>query len=66
MMPWRDWQFWVVTAVFLGALVLAVRPLLPRRRGGACGGCASGATARRGRKVRLTVGGEDTAERRDA
>ena len=44
-LPWHDWQFWVVTAVALGALWVLVRQVIPRSEGPACGGCASGAAA---------------------
>ncbi|MFO0873010.1 MAG: hypothetical protein U0575_03445 [Phycisphaerales bacterium] len=59
-MPWRDWQFWIVTAVAAGGAWLVLRPLLPRR-GAAdrpCGNCASGAAARKSGKTQLTVGGK--------
>ena len=31
-MPWGDWQFWVVTALFIAAMYFVIRPFLPRRR----------------------------------
>lgn len=30
-MPWGDWQFWVVTAMAIGAGILVIRPMLPKR-----------------------------------
>ncbi len=42
--PVDDWQFWVVTLLFLVCVWLVVRPLLPRRGG-----------ARK--KVKLTIKG---------
>jgi hypothetical protein len=54
-MPWRDWQFWVVS-VFAGwGLWIIVRPFLPKRSKGACSGCASGAAAQRPKRVNLRV-----------
>ena len=44
-LPWHDWQFWVVTALALGALAVLVRQVMPRSEGPACGGCASGSAA---------------------
>jgi hypothetical protein len=31
-MPWRDWQFWVVTLAAVGGLWTLVRVLIPRRK----------------------------------
>ncbi len=31
LMPWSDWQFWVVTVIAMGAGVLVIRPMLPKR-----------------------------------
>lgn len=39
-MPWKDWQFWLATAVALVGLWFALRPFLPSRRDGDCGACA--------------------------
>ncbi|MDA0802626.1 MAG: hypothetical protein O2819_02585 [Planctomycetota bacterium] len=54
-MPADDWQFWLVSAMALGALLVVAWPLLPRRRKDAacCGGGAS--KKRGGTKARLTV-----------
>lgn len=41
-MPINDWQFWVVTAVAIGAIWMLKRALLPRKKG---------------KKTALTVGG---------
>ena len=30
--PWRDWQFWVVSALALGAAVVLLRGLIPRKK----------------------------------
>ena len=46
-MPFRDWQFWVSTAVALACAWLLLRAVFPRRGKSECGGCASGAAARR-------------------
>lgn len=46
--PWGDWQFWVVTGVFLLAVLWIARGMLP------------GSAARRKKRTRratLTVGG---------
>jgi len=48
-LPVSDWQFWVVSGVFVFVVVCFVRRLLPRR-------------GRRGRVV-LTVGGERVGKR---
>lgn len=62
-LPLGDWQFWVVSGVALGGVVLAIRPLLASSRGSAppCGGCGgSGGGAKSGANARttLTIGGE--------
>jgi membrane protein implicated in regulation of membrane protease activity len=62
-LPVDDWQFWVVSALALGAAALVVRPLLPKRGGkpDACPGCPSGDAAAkppREKRVELTVGGK--------
>lgn len=49
-MPAGDWQFWVVTALAVGAVYLLVRPFLPRR----------GSESRSRRKVKLTIDGKPT------
>ncbi|MFG0330070.1 MAG: hypothetical protein ACF8PN_09250 [Phycisphaerales bacterium] len=63
-LPLDDWQFWVVTLVGLFAAWIVVRPFLPSRKkakGGACGGCASGAAATaKPKRVNLTVGGKSS------
>ena len=58
-MPWDDWQFWIVTILALGGLLLVVRPLLPSRRGAErCGSCPSGSSdSKRGKRTSLTVEG---------
>lgn len=33
-MPWRDWQFWLVTLAAVGGLALFVRVVRPRRSRG--------------------------------
>lgn len=32
MIPWSDWQFWIVTALALGALWILVRMFLPKKK----------------------------------
>lgn len=60
-MPFDDWQFWVVTLVALGGLVLVIRPLLPKKN--AAPGCGTCPTAGKsgdptvGKKTTLTVEG---------
>lgn len=50
LLPWTDWQFWVVTVVALLAAAWIVRRMLPKRLlGGARRGAAKRAT--------LTIGG---------
>lgn len=60
-MPWNDWQFWVVTVLALGGLVLVLRPLLPSRSSnGRCGTCPSGTKSKDpsvGKRTTLTVEG---------
>jgi hypothetical protein len=53
-MPVHDWQFWVATALAIGALGLLLRPFLPGRRK-RCGGCPGAAAPKR---ASLTIGGE--------
>ncbi len=64
-LPWSDPQFWVVSLVALGALALALRPFLARRRRAAgelpcprCARCAATrpptATVPLGRPTRLS------------
>ncbi|MDP7028995.1 MAG: hypothetical protein QF733_02100 [Phycisphaerales bacterium] len=40
LMPWADWQFWVVSVAAIAAMGFALRPLVKRavRRGRASGG----------------------------
>ena len=51
-LPLDDPQFWLVSALALGALALFLRPYFRRRRGGAsepaCPHCAAGQAAARG------------------
>jgi hypothetical protein len=54
--PVHDWQFWVVTAMFLLAVLWLARGLLPWKRGGR----ARGKTTR----VSLTVGGKTPDDRK--
>lgn len=62
-MPWNDWQFWLVTMLAFGGLVILLRPFIPflgaRRKGSdaSCPSCASGSasTKKRGRRVALTI-----------
>lgn len=57
-LPLDDWQFYVVSAAFLAATWLIVRPLLPRKdASGGCPNCASSPPKRR-RKTGLTVEGK--------
>lgn len=60
--PLDDWQFWVATALAVGAVWLVASPFLPKRRktGAACPGCPSGddpAKPARPKQVELTIGG---------
>jgi hypothetical protein len=61
--PWGDWQFWVASTIAAGALVIVVRPLLPRRKGAKsnCPGCPSAedpSRPSRPKHVDLTIGGK--------
>lgn len=47
--PFQDWQFWVASAVALGAVLYILRSVLPGRRG---------AARRSERKATLTIGGK--------
>jgi hypothetical protein len=61
-MPIRDWQFWVVTALFIGGLWLIVRVVVPaKNRNGKCPTCPSGSAKRR---VPLTIDRRPTSGRR--
>ena len=48
-MPIGDWQFWVVTAVAIGALWLLKIALLPKKK--------------KGTKAQLTVGGKPVGKK---
>lgn len=54
-MPWNDWQFWVVTAAFIGALGYLLRNFIPG---------LSGRAKRKAqeRKATLTVGGKQVGK----
>jgi len=62
-MPWRDWQFWLVSALAIWGLWVLARPFIPRRKSAgddepACPNCASGSSASKkktARRVALTV-----------
>lgn len=57
-LPLDDWQFYVVSAAFLAATWLIVRPLWPRQdASGGCPNCAS-SEPKRPRKTGLTVEGK--------
>lgn len=48
MLPWADWQFWVVTAVAAWGAWAVLRGFLPGGESGtdtACSSCAAGAAA---------------------
>lgn len=47
-MPIGDWQFWVVTLVAIGALVMLWRMLLPKKKG---------------KRTRLTISAKDAPSR---
>ena len=59
MIPWHDWQLWIVTALALAGAWLVARPFLPRRKGNngapGCPNCASGSAANKRRRVALTI-----------
>lgn len=62
-LPVGDWQFWVVSVLALGGVVLVLRPLLKTARSPVppCSGCrGSGGRARTasGSPANLTIGGE--------
>ncbi|MAC18824.1 MAG: hypothetical protein CMJ23_03925 [Phycisphaerae bacterium] len=66
-MPWSDWQFWVVTLMALGGVILVVRPLLPTKRpSGRCGTCPSGTNTdeAKGQRTPLTIEGRRTKQSR--
>ena len=55
-LPWGDWQFWLVTALALGAAVAIIRPMLPsRQKKAGCPGCGPAAPPR---TTQLTVDGQ--------
>lgn len=64
--PADDWQFWVVTALAVAALLFLAKPLwmpllgLARRRQANCPGCPNGDSAKsqRPKHVDLTIGGK--------
>lgn len=57
--PLTDWQFYVVTTIFVMGLWMLVRPLIPGRRSSdsACGNCAAGSAAQKSQNTSLTVEG---------
>ena len=64
-MPYSDWQFWVVTALFLGGLWMIARLFMPPRKNGArCPTCSPGAERTRKRRVSLTIEQRPTTSRR--
>lgn len=59
-MPWRDWQFWIVTALAAWGLWMLSRPFWPRRKtdpntSASCPNCSRGSAAAKSRKVPLTI-----------
>lgn len=40
LMPWHDWQFYLVTALALAGLWLALRPLLGPKKSKGCASCS--------------------------
>lgn len=56
-LPSDDWQFWVVTILAIGGVLVVIRPLVWRRRRGPCGGCGSVKPVQK-KPVSLTVDGE--------
>lgn len=57
-MPWRDWQFWFVSALALLGVWTLARPFLSRRAtpvDSGCPNCATGSAAAKPRRVALTV-----------
>ena len=53
-LPWRDWQFWVVTVVALAAAWMVLRALVPESWWGKIGLKRK----RKGRAASLTVEGK--------
>lgn len=60
-MPWRDWQFWIVSLLALWGLWVLSKPFWPRRKAdgeaSACPNCSSGSgpAAKKTRRVALTI-----------
>jgi hypothetical protein len=58
-MPWRDWEFWIVTLLACWGLWILARPFVPRKKSEgespACPNCASGAARATPRRVALTI-----------
>lgn len=64
-LPLHDWQFWVASAIAAVALLIALRPFLPRRllgrkaTAGPCPGCPSGNAAAAGpKRTAITIEGK--------
>jgi hypothetical protein len=62
LLPWTDWQFWLVTAIAAWGGWNVFRQLLPRPSSTACGSCATGtaACAKHAALSRLSRQGERT------
>jgi hypothetical protein len=62
-LPLDDWQFWVATALMLGAIYAVAKPFIPKRgkKIANCPGCPSGEAANkppRPKHVDITIGGK--------
>lgn len=42
LLPWADWQFWLVTVLALAGLWFGLRPLLRQRSKPGCSNCKAG------------------------
>lgn len=61
--PIGDWQFWVVSIIALGGLLVILKPLFPGRDRSNCTGCKPPGGGRDNRRVRLTMGKTDQPEK---
>jgi len=56
-MPWRDWEFWIVTTLAVVGVIVLLRPFIPRRKGSdaSCPNCATGSASAKPRRATLTI-----------
>ena len=57
-LPLHDWQFWVATAIVLGALGFIARPFIARKRKStSCPGCPTASATSQSKQANITIEG---------